>query len=702
MTWLITLKPTYLFDYADLPRDLRSHVTSALEELEKDPVTPRGDTIKKLKGYDNVYRYRLGDFRLIYAAEARAQMINLLAIGPRGSVYKRFNYDGWDAPDTAIEFGPKLAVRPEQQAEWSQPAKPDEKPLPRRLTPELLARWRVDAQYHDALAACRTEDELLELTAIPPAVLERVMNGLWPPSVDQLAAQPDQMLFDPEDLNRYAEGTLSAFLLRLDERQEALTRWGLRGPTLVKGGPGSGKSTVALYRVRALVDHRLATTGQLPSVLFTTYTSALTHVSESLLRQLLGDRVKLTRQGKLPREITVGTLHGRVYNIVASSGVKYAIATAAQQLEALHTARAAFGRAVLGEVDRARVGALTAELRDDYLLEEFDWAIEGQDCRDETAYYDADRAGRGIPFSRERRAAVWRLYEVYRDHLAARDLFTWGGLTQAALDRVRSGAFKWRWDYVVVDEAQDLTPAALALAVELCREPSGVFLTADANQSLYNRGFHWNRVHAALSVTGRTRLLGRNYRSTRQIAAAAAEIVAGPAADEEAARQEYVHSGPQPVVYAAPHTTAMWRWIAEQIVGAARRLRLPPSAAVVLVPSSQVGDLLAAALRDHRLPAQFMNSHEFNLDAPGVKVTTLHAAKGLEFPIVVVAHVEAGLLPRETQATDPDELAAFLEGQRRLFYVGCTRAMRQLFVTYDQTRPSEFVTALSDERWERP
>ena len=160
-------------------------------------------------------------------------------------------------------------------------------------------------------------------------------------------------------------------------------------------------------------------------------------------------------------------------------------------------------------------------------LEEFDWAIEGQDCRDETAYYDADRAGRGIPFSRERRAAVWRLYEVYRDHLAARDLFTWGGLTQAALDRVRSGAFKWRWDYVVVDEAQDLTPAALALAVELCREPSGVFLTADANQSLYNRGFHWNRVHAALSVTGRTRLLGRNYRSTRQIAAAAAEIVAG-------------------------------------------------------------------------------------------------------------------------------------------------------------------------------
>jgi superfamily I DNA/RNA helicase len=69
--------------------------------------------------------------------------------------------------------------------------------------------------------------------------------------------------------------------------------------------------------------------------------------------------------------------------------------------------------------------------------------------------------------------------------------------------------------------------------------------------------------------------------------------------------------------------------------------------------------------------------------------------------IVVVAHVEAGRLPRETEAADPAEVAAHLEEQRRLFYVGCTRAMRHLFVTYDRQIPSPFLADLSAERWQR-
>jgi superfamily I DNA/RNA helicase len=96
-----------------------------------------------------------------------------------------------------------------------------------------------------------------------------------------------------------------------------------------------------------------------------------------------------------------------------------------------------------------------------------------------------------------------------------------------------------------------------------------------------------------------------------------------------------------------------------------------------------------------------MSSSEFDLNHPCLKVTTLHAAKGMEFPIVVVAHVEAGRLPRETAATDPEELQSFLRGQRRLFYVGCTRAMRFLFITYDRQLPSPFLEALTDSHWTR-
>ena len=81
------------------------------------------------------------------------------------------------------------------------------------------------------------------------------------------------------------------FLLRLSPEQERFVSWAIRatGPTQVKGGPGTGKSTVALYRVRSLIE-KLRKMGQpAPSILFTTYTNALKKFSEQLLEQLLGE-----------------------------------------------------------------------------------------------------------------------------------------------------------------------------------------------------------------------------------------------------------------------------------------------------------------------------------------------------------------------------------------------------------------------------
>jgi hypothetical protein len=66
----------------------------------------------------------------------------------------------------------------------------------------------------------------------------RVMDGLYPASVSQLAAQPDQLLFDPDDLTRYAEGTLATFLLHLDEQQEPLTHGRCAAPPWSKAGRG--------------------------------------------------------------------------------------------------------------------------------------------------------------------------------------------------------------------------------------------------------------------------------------------------------------------------------------------------------------------------------------------------------------------------------------------------------------------------------
>ncbi|MEW5956530.1 MAG: type II toxin-antitoxin system RelE/ParE family toxin, partial [Chloroflexota bacterium] len=286
MPWLITHKPSYDTDFIDLPKDLQKQATQAHAELAEDPVTPRGNTIKKLKGWDNVWRYRLGDDRLIYSVLPESQVVQLLAIGPRGRVYQRFNYNpaADDQPD--LTFSPELAAGLEpSQAEapewvkhpdWFRPkeAGPKRTPLPRKLSPALLKQWLIPEEHHPTLIRCQTEDDLYQ-AELPDAVLGRVMDALWPPPVEKIAAQLDQILFKPEDLEKYAEGTLRGFLLHLDDDQRRFVDWALTGPTLVKGGPGSGKSTIALYRVRAIVEHARRSGGDLPDILFTTYTNAL-------------------------------------------------------------------------------------------------------------------------------------------------------------------------------------------------------------------------------------------------------------------------------------------------------------------------------------------------------------------------------------------------------------------------------------------
>jgi len=65
-----------------------------------------------------------------------------------------------------------------------------------------------------------------------------------------------------------------------------------------------------------------------------------------------------------------------------------------------------------------------------------------------------------------------------------------------------------------------------------------------------------------------------------------------------------------------------------------------------------------------------------------VQLMTLHSAKGLEFPLAFIAGMEEGLFPHEMSLEEPGRL----EEERRLCYVGITRAMQKLYLTYAETR----------------
>ncbi|MEY1660691.1 DNA helicase II [Isoalcanivorax beigongshangi] len=91
------------------------------------------------------------------------------------------------------------------------------------------------------------------------------------------------------------------------------------------------------------------------------------------------------------------------------------------------------------------------------------------------------------------------------------------------------------------------------------------------------------------------------------------------------------------------------------------------------------GDVLTAFLDHAALEAGERQAGEHD-DA--VQMMTLHSAKGLEFPVVFLAGMEEGLFPHQMSSEDPGRL----EEERRLCYVGITRAMHQLYLTWAESR----------------
>jgi superfamily I DNA/RNA helicase/mRNA-degrading endonuclease RelE of RelBE toxin-antitoxin system len=708
-TYELSFTPTFYNESLNLPRHVTRLISNKLDVLKSDPYSAKGDA-KKLKGYTNVYRARVGDYRLFYSIGQG--WVKLLSVRKRDDRTYEDELPAVAAPEVAPD---PATLEPQQQGSGIRgqgsgighaspqsptpepdPLNPDPRPLnpdpsnalPYPLTDALLAQWQIPAEYRPAALAATTEDALLELP-IPERFVSRILDNLFPRALEAIVVQPEYVLPEPEAVERFAEEDLGAFLLKLTPEQQELVNQNRRGPTLVKGGPGTGKSTLAIYRVQRLIDQGVT------AILFTTYTNALVGYSEQLLTHLLG---------KPPAQcgVKVATVDSLASHYFAKGSRWPKFATEGQALDLL--------AAALREADIPAANAFDLQVRraglerlgPDYLLQEFLSVIEAWGIDSAEAYATIERRGRRTPIKPVVREAIWAVYAHWRELMRAEGIVLNEQIRRGALEYVATLDAK-PYEALVIDEAQDLSPVALRFLLNLVPSLEHVYLTADASQSLYQRGFSWKQVHSDLNMAGRTLLLKRNYRNTAQIMAACAAILAGSGAgDDESIRQEpSAHEGAPPAIRlvedAAGEAAAIQRFFSE----AAQRYRLPAHSGAVLCMSKNTGEALARRLSELGLPAVFQSGKDIDITAQKVKVLTLHSAKGLEFPFVAVVGLDGGRFPRFIEDYPAEELAAMEDEQRRLFFVGCSRAMRALLVCGSRDTPSPFLAPLLPPVWAR-
>jgi superfamily I DNA/RNA helicase/mRNA-degrading endonuclease RelE of RelBE toxin-antitoxin system len=663
-----------------------------IDFLLKDPL-PDGAHKKKLAGYDDLYRLRVGSFRVFYSFGS--DWVRLLAIRQRKEAYSKKNaaiaaetpnFTPTASTDDALDD----ALADEEERSKAPPTfsfdasssiiKLSSTPLPQKLTVEWLQEIRIPEACIGQLVQCTSEEQLLACK-VPDQVLQRVVENIYPKAVAEILSQPNLRVGSLVDLVRFKEGTLSSFLLQLDVEQEKLIDWALKGPTLVRGGAGTGKSTVALYRVRALLRRPGAKPGE--RVLFATYTSTLRSISEQLLQQILDPselaRVRVATCDEIARQIVAGR---------RQIGPKVADAR-----EVLREIRKGFSAPGATPSERKLRTAALARLSDGYLLDEFAWVIEGRDLTTLEAYQAAARPGRSVPFGAKMREAIWALWETFRGALGEQNAETFGRWRREALQYVMQKPDAHAYDFVLIDEAQDLSPVTMRLMAHLARTPEGICFAADDKQSIYTRGFGYADVDPRLQFKGRTAILDRNYRSTAEIDRAAFSMLT-PDEGQTLTASLSPHHGPTPVLLRGVKPGEEGKWAAKFLLEMGRFLRVRPGAAAVLVPDKATGEAVAKAMTSAGLEAQYVKSDAVDLSAGAVRVLTMHSAKGLEFPSVVV-------IPRggPAQAGGEGEEIEAEQRRRRLLYVAMTRAMRGLLVMQVKGDEDPLLSQLPTDPW---
>lgn len=238
-----------------------------------------------------------------------------------------------------------------------------------------------------------------------------------------------------------------------------------------------------------------------------------------------------------------------------------------------------------------------------------------------------------------------------------------------------------QYQAVLIDEGHDFEAEWLKLAAQMV-DPStnSLLLLYDDAQSIYQRrrAQHFSFKSVGIQAQGRTTILKINYRNTRQILRTAS-MVAADLLKPEDCQEDGVplvqpvscgREGHEPLVIRLPSRRDEALKIAELLSSAHQEGHAWGDMAVICRHYADMENC-ANALRQRRLPHEVRKgAGTFNPMVNTIKLMTMHASKGLEFPVVALAGT--GHMPEVGQ----DEAE-----EARLFYVAATRATQRLIVT---------------------
>lgn len=505
-----------------------------------------------------------------------------------------------------------------------------------------------------------------------------------------------QTIFIPEsegELRKFLEGDLEGWRVFLHPEQRRFAYRNYNGPAMIRGGAGTGKTVVAMHRAKHLAD----LISKDPSkkgkrVLVTTFTKNLALDIEANLNTLCPEHL----ESASPR-IEVINLDAWVSTFLKRRNFDRKVAYFSDEMK--------------------RIDELWAEVFDqrgcpEGLSEEFvraEWAqiIQAKGIDNQKAYLKISRVGRGTPLDRKKRSVLWVIFEDYRARLLDEGLAEPDDAYREAVTLLKKETSSLPYVSVIVDEAQDMGEQAFRLVRAIIPltgsgDKNSLFIVGDAHQRIYARKASMSS--CGINIRGRTRKLRLNYRTTDDIRRWAVSVLEGIAIDDlddgldTLKGYTSLYIGDSPTLSRHQNLqdeiNSLMEWVQSIIAIGTHDTEI----GILARTNRQVGQV-TNALKAINLPyVQLGNDTADDLKIPGVRVTTMHRAKGLEFHAVAIPFLSEGTFPPKpvlASAVDSADKREIIEREKSLLHVAATRAKKSLRISWNG-EPSDILPKVND------
>jgi len=451
----------------------------------------------------------------------------------------------------------------------------------------------------------------------------------------------------------------------LHPSQRKLVESNFKGSVKVTGGAGTGKTVVALHRLKFLTS--ISTIGDNRKILFTTFTNSLTSNLNLLTKKLSIDnsRYLLVNIDSLVRDLA------KENNVIDKSS------------RVLDTFNSKSSFELWDEILELNL----SEFDTPFLTSEFQNVILFHGITTLEQYLSVSRMGRGKPISRKQKMDIWSLVELYNErkkqdnYIDRAELFN---LVSAFNNSLAIKPFR----YVIADEIQDLSNIELKFLRSLVEEKENdLFLVGDPYQKIYARKLNFTA--SGISVRGnRSKQLRINYRTSEEIKRLALSAIKGINYDDFDGEAEKL-DGYLSLFHGVVPTYDIFKTKAEEIETITRFIdefkQMGLNYNDIAIGLRTKDSLKEIKNNFHHLKIPYSDfTTNANNDSNGIVLSTFHGLKGLEFKVVILCDVNNRTSPLYIQKIEEmslQEKEDYFKSEQSLIYVAITRAISILKIT---------------------